>query len=120
MLKAAAGVLMMALLGAPTPADAPVQTGPGTRYFAGDPPARFVKEGLALVMFVAPSRMNEVCGMPNTNRMLLVACVRRLKKGGVPVIFMPHPVVFPGDTYAQILNHELAHAIGGWDGTHPL
>lgn len=97
-----------------------VPIGPGTRFYDGDPPARYVKEGMALIVFVAPSRMNAVCGADNPQGLVLLACVRRLKDGNVPVVFMPHPAAFPGNPYARILGHELAHSIGNWPGDHPL
>lgn len=118
MFKSLAAVSAMALLGAPTPADMPVQTGQGTRYFAGDPPSRFVKEGAAIVVFIHPAKINEACGLANPKGLTLIACVRR--DGDTPIIFMPHPAAFPNDPYAQIMLHEGAHAWGGWDGTHPL
>lgn len=119
MFKSLAAVAMMGLLGAPTPADVKPATGPGTRYYDGPPPIRFIKEQFVPVLFIHPSRMNEACGMPNMQGMVLVACARPTRDG-IKVVIMPHPALSMHDNpYALVLAHELAHT-AGWDGAHPL
>ena len=96
---------------------APVQTGPGTRYFDGPPPIRFVREGLVPVLFVAPARLAEACAVKIPPGIVLMACARTTKDG-LRVVIMPHPAAFMGsDPYAQIMAHELGH-VAGWSGNH--
>ena len=119
MFKEAAAVAMMALLGAPSPAEV-IKTGPGTRYYDGAPPARFIKQGIVPVMFVNPALINEACGIGNLPGLTLLACTRRTKEG-VAVVIMPHPAAFmDSNGYALVLAHEIAHANGGWSGSHEL
>lgn len=116
-LKAAAAVALMAILGAPTPSEQPVKTGIGTRYYGGAAPARFVKEGPVVVFFVAPERLYEACGLDRIPGLTLRGCTRWTKEG-VPVVFVPHPTLDPDPTNWFVLGHELGHS-AGWSGDHP-
>ena len=117
-MKALAALAAAFALAAPSPPDWLTPTGPGTRYYDGPPPARFVGETGALVLFVAPARVAELCAMPVPPGKVLVACMRRLE-GGMAVIVAPHPAGFPNERFSLILNHELAH-VNSWPGDHPL
>ena len=108
----------MAILGAPTAADVKPATGPGTRYYDGNPPPRFVKEGMAVIILVSPEKIAALCGTVPPPGLNLVACVRRTKEGA-PVIIGPHPALFPNEQFARIILHEGAHAWGQWPGDHP-
>jgi hypothetical protein len=94
----------------------PIETGPGTRYFDGMPPARYDGTGAAIVVMV--NDVATYCGEAPQG-LTIIACTRRTE-GGAPIIFMPNPseAAAQGDFYARILAHELAHA-QGWPGTHP-
>lgn len=112
-MKALLALCLAPLLAAPT---VPIQTGPGTPYFAGMPPERFIREVAVMALFVAPSRIEDLCGPPPEG-MVVMACVRRLE--GVEVVIMPHPIVAHGEVYADLLTHELAH-VAGWSREHEL
>lgn len=123
MRKSALGLAMALLAANPVNTQAlwaaePLKTGLGTRYYDGPPPVRFIKEGFVPVLFVAPGRINEACGLENPDGLTLVACAR-MTKGGVKVVIMPHPCAAMIESYALVLCHETAHAIGGWSGEHP-
>ena len=104
----------------PQTVQTPVATGPGTRFYDGPPPARFIREGIVPVLFVDPARLAEACGAKVPPGLALVACTR-MTKSGVKVVIMPHPAVaMKTDYYALVLAHELAHALANWPGDHPL
>lgn len=114
-----AGLLALAT---PVAAQAPtvpeIKTGPGTRYFAGLPPARYVKGGFVTVLFVHPDQLYEACGAPRVAGMELKGCARMMKSGQKAVI-VPHPCVALDGQYTVVLCHELGHH-QGWPGDHPL
>jgi hypothetical protein len=102
------------LTAAPTTPQEPI--GQGTRWFDGNPPARF--DGTGAVIVVMVNDVGPYCGdAPEGLR--VIACTVHTK-AGTPIIIMPSPKPYNevGDEYAHILNHELAHA-QGWPGTHP-
>lgn len=112
MLKAALAALAAVMTAAPSE---PVKTGPGTPYYAGPPPARYIKEGVYVLLLVNPARLHEACGTDPKPGMVLYGCTRRTNDGQ-PVIIMPlnaDPVNW------FVLIHEGAHA-QGWPGDHPL
>lgn len=100
------------------PAPPPAVTGPGTRYFDGLPPARFVKGGFVTVLFVHPAQLYEACGAPQVQGLTLKGCARMMKSG-VKAVIVPHPCVTLDGEYTVILCHELGHW-AGWPGDHPL
>lgn len=112
----ALALLAAALLAAPS---APVETGPGTRYYAGLPPVRYVKGGFVAVLFVHPAQLYEACGTKPIPGMVLHGCSRVMKTGQKAII-VSHPCLALDGPYSAILCHESAHALGGWPGTHPL
>lgn len=91
-------------------------TGQGTRWFGGNPPARY--DGTGAAILILTNNIRAFCG-DAPEGLHIVACVRRTE-GGTPLLFMPSPreAALAGDPYAQILWHEAAH-IAGWPGTHP-
>lgn len=93
-----------------------VETGPGTPYFDGMPPARYDGNVAAIVVMV--DDVAPYCGPPPPEGLQIVACARRLKDGS-PIIFAPNPRPYAeaGDRYAQIMLHEGAH-VAGWSGNH--
>ena len=117
--KALASFLALLALATPVAAQAPtvpeIKTGPGTRYFAGPPPARFIREGLYALMLVDPAKLYEACGAERVPKMELKGCMRRTRDG-FPVIIMP----LNADPFNWfVLIHEAGHA-AGWPGDHPL
>ena len=113
-LKSLAAVAMMALLGAPSPAEV-IKTGPGTRYYAGPAPARYMKEGIVPLLLVNPANIYAACGVEPTPGMTLYGCTRRTVNGQA-VIIMP----LNGEPYNwYVLMHEWGHS-QGWPGEHPL
>ena len=98
---------------------APVQTGPGTRYFDGPPPIRFVRETAVPVFFIHPDRMMDACGLDKAPPgVRLIACVRRTNTGQA-IMMLPHPCLSADEQYALIVCHETAH-VNLWPGDHPL
>ncbi|MGX7895451.1 hypothetical protein [Tsuneonella sp. HG222] len=94
---------------------APVETGPGTPHFAGMPPERFMREDVAVVLFVKD--VGKFCGTAPEG-LTLIACVREVSDR--KIIFMPHPALYgENDFYARIMAHELAH-VAGWTANHEL
>ena len=105
------GLAAMATLGAAEP----IKTGPGTRYFAGPAPARYLKEGIVPLLLVDPARLNEMCGTVPVPGLTLYGCTRRTENGQ-PVIIMP----LTAEPYNWfVLLHEWGHS-QGWPGDHPL
>lgn len=104
-----------ALLSAP--AAPPLETGSGTAYFDGMPPARYQGEAAAIVLFVQD--VTQYCGTAPLG-LSIIACARRTDKG-VPVIIMPLPGAYAnaGEVYARIITHEVGHVLG-WGGEHEL
>ena len=96
-----------------------IKTGPGTRYYSGLPPVRFVKGGLVPVLFVHPDQLYEACGAPKVEGLELKGCARMMKTGQKAII-IPHPCLSLDGQYTVILCHETAHAIASWPGDHPL
>lgn len=101
------------------PAPEPVVTGPGTRYYSGLPPVRFVKGGLVRVLLVHPDQLYEACASPRVPGLSLMGCAR-MSKAGDKIIVIAHPCLSASEGYAAIFCHESAHAIGGWSGLHEL
>lgn len=93
----------------------PIVTGPGTQYYDGPPPARFLKEGIIPLLLVAPSRLNEACGKIPPPGLTLMGCTRWTVKGQ-PVIIMP---LNASAINWYVLLHEWGHS-QGWPSDHPL
>ena len=96
-------------------AAAPVPFGPGTVNWDGPPPTRFQSDAAVVVSF--ESDVDPDCGAAPKG-LVTVACEYQAAKG-VNVLVLPNPNQFPGDPYAQIVAHELAHRLG-WAANHPL
>lgn len=115
-MKAALAAGAALLVGAPSE---PIKTGPGTAYFTGLPPVRFVKEDITPVIFATPENVTKLCGgdtLPEGFRVL--ACARKDKRN-VKWLILPHPAIAAGEPYADLVTHELGHR-AGWSGMHEL
>lgn len=86
--------------------------------WSGDiPPPRFNAEGTAVVVFVHPSRIAELCAGVGTppEGMVIVACTLGAEDGSPPITVMPHPIFWAEDEwFARVMAHELAHNLTGW------
>jgi hypothetical protein len=87
-----------------------------TLYSDGIPPARFQKDGVAVVLFVSPDGIDGLCGKAGPGRVML-ACTNWTAKG-VAIVTLPNPCPRADKEYfARIACHELGH-VGGWPATH--
>jgi hypothetical protein len=120
--KALASLAALVALSLPAAAQAPevkpVVTGPGTRYFSGRPPARFIKPMAVPAIFAHPEQLYAMCGLERIPGMKLRGCVRS-DKNGVKWVIMPHPGADPDPSNWFVLLHELGHA-AGWGANHEL
>lgn len=88
-----------------------------TPYSDARPPARFQGSITMRMQFVAPSEVTTRCVAigddPPPCGYTWLACTMIERRESI----FPNPCASPGDPYADLLCHELAHA-NGWPATH--
>lgn len=98
------------VLAAEPPAPQDYTAGQYTVYPVQKPPARWTASAWANgVQFTAPERTNELCGNKDPN-VSVNACTTQSKG----IMILPNPCAYPGDYYAKIVCHEMAH-LNGWN-----
>lgn len=82
--------------------------------YSGLPPFRFMGDGAAFTIYTV--NVEAFCGPPTPGHVIL-ACAKK-RKGGIPVMVLPNPCLFPEERFATLACHEKAH-VAGWAGDHP-
>ncbi len=92
-----------------------------TLYSSDTPPARFQGEGMAVVLYLDPERLQATCqrifGQPPPAGMRFLGC-SYLGDGWTWTTVLPNPcAVAAAEPFAQIACHEKGHTLG-WSAMH--
>lgn len=96
-------LILVAALAGPSAAQLP--SAPDPRWVEGAPPEYWSPpDAPVLILFGDPLAVNEVCGPPPPNRVIL-ACTNPERR----VILMPNPCLYQHEYYARLQCHENGH-----------